>query len=381
MVEWSQPLLGELLSLKKGRKVETHKRFYLKSATTYLGASELEGGTANQFTSDSTAIKCNPQDVLMLWDGERSGLVGIGLECAVGSTLARLRVDSSNIDARYLYHYLRREFDTIQALRKGTGVPHVPKDLVNLMRVSVPLLSEQRQIAETLDSIDKTVSATRAVVLKCMRMRSGIRQSLVCEAQREDDDIVRIRDVGIIIGGSTPSREVESYWNGSIPWLTPTEITNLRSKYIYSTIDCISARGFSESGLRIVPKDSLVITTRASIGYCALAGTEMTTNQGFKSLIPNDRVDPSYLLHLGRTLGPEMTRRASGTTFLEISGKEFGRIEVRVPPMTQQRRIAEILDCVDEVIAAHERELEKLKMLRDGVADDLLTGRVRTVAP
>ena len=122
------------------------------------------------------------------------------------------------------------------------------------------------------------------------------------------------------------------------------------------------------------------MTSRASIGFCALAGTPMTTNQGFKNLIPRTDVDSSYLFHLGQTLQREMIRRASGTTFLEISSREFGRIEIRMPPLGEQRRIARILDSADDAIRAHEVERDKLRALRSGLAADLLSGRVRTVA-
>ncbi|GEM_PF-2430912 len=96
----------------------------------------------------------------------------------------------------------------------------------------------------------------------------------------------------------------------------------------------------------------------------------MATNQGFTNLTPGTDVDPSFLFHLGLTLGREMTRRASGTTFLEISGREFGRIAVRLPPLEEQRRIAEILDTIDETIQATERVIAKLELVRIGLLEN-----------
>ena len=100
----------------------------------------------------------------------------------------------------------------------------------------------------------------------------------------------------------------------------------------------------------------------------------MTTNQGFKNLVPGTDVDASYLFYLGQSLGREMTRRASGTTFLEISGREFGRIEVQVPPLEEQRRIAEVLDTIDESIRATERVIDKQKRIRTGLVSHLIDG-------
>ncbi len=183
----------------------------------------------------------------------------------------------------------------------------------------------------------------------------------------------RLRDLGKVVGGGTPSRERLEYWNGSIPWLTPGELTGNNEKYVSETHDCISQLGLVVSGARLLPEGSLLVTSRASIGSCALAGRPMATNQGFKNLVPNEDVDHSYLFYLGRILGREMTRRASGTTFLEISGREFGRITIMLPPLEEQRRIAEILDTIDEAIQATERVIAKLTVIRDAVQYRLIS--------
>lgn len=187
--------------------------------------------------------------------------------------------------------------------------------------------------------------------------------------------ICQLRELGDVLGGGTPSRERPEYWNGTIPWLTPGELTGNGDKYVVETLECISELGLGRSGAKLVPIGSLLVTSRASIGFCALAGKPMATNQGFKNLIPGDSVDPSYLFHLGRTLGREMKRRASGTTFLEISGREFGRIRVHLPPLEEQRWIAEILDTIDQTIQATERIIAKHKRVRRGLASDLLEGK------
>ena len=179
----------------------------------------------------------------------------------------------------------------------------------------------------------------------------------------------RLGDLGVVVGGGTPPRERAEYWGGSIPWLTPGELTGHSDKYVSDTQDCISELALAASGARLLSEGSLLVTSRASIGSCALAGRPMATNQGFKNLAPGSEVDPSFLFYLGRTLGTEMTRRASGTTFLEISGREFERIRIDLPPLEEQRRIAEILDTIDEAIHATERVVAKLDLAQSGLID------------
>jgi len=176
-----------------------------------------------------------------------------------------------------------------------------------------------------------------------------------------------------IESGGTPSRDVPTYWGDPIPWATPGELTKHRGKYLEGTHEKITTAGLSSSGARLLPANSLMVTTRATLGTVALAGIPMATNQGFKSLVFNDGVDPSFYYHLFGTLSTELSRRASGTTFLEISSKEFANIVVPVPPLQQQRKIAEILDTVDDSIHLTEGSIEKLELIRTGTIDRLFS--------
>jgi type I restriction enzyme S subunit len=175
-----------------------------------------------------------------------------------------------------------------------------------------------------------------------------------------------------IFGGSTPSRDVPSLWNGGISWVTPGELTKLRGKYLHKTAETISKAGLANSGAKLLPADTLIVTTRATLGLVALTTGPMTTNQGFKSIVLSDGADPNFYYHLFKTLKPEMERRASGTTFLEISGKQFGEIVVPLPPIREQRRIAEILDTLDAQIQATKQVIGKLAVWKRGLIESLL---------
>ncbi len=188
-----------------------------------------------------------------------------------------------------------------------------------------------------------------------------------------DWPIKPISDMGPVVGGSTPSREIASYWGGSIPWATPTDMTALQDRTILYTKESITEAGLNNSGARLLPTGSVVVTTRASIGMVGVAGCPLTTNQGFKSIIPNRDVDPNFLYHLLGQLSHELYRRASGTTFQEISGSEFGEIQVPSPLVDEQARIAEVLDTLDEAIRTTASIIAKRILARQGLIRDLLT--------
>lgn len=182
-----------------------------------------------------------------------------------------------------------------------------------------------------------------------------------------------ISEAGQVVGGGTPSRDVATYWAGSIPWATPTDMTSLQGKVLTSTKESITEAGLNNSGARLLPAGSVVVTTRASLGMVGVAGQPLATNQGFKSIIPNREVDPSYLFHLLGTLTHELYRRASGTTFQEISGGEFSAIRIPCPQGGQQARIAEVLDTLDEAIRGADLVVAKLTTMKQAITNQLLT--------
>lgn len=188
-----------------------------------------------------------------------------------------------------------------------------------------------------------------------------------------DWGLVELRQLGAVVGGGTPSREVPSYWQGDIPWVTPGEISGETGKLLCDTREHISTTGLSGSGANLLPVGSLMVTTRATLGARAINAVPMATNQGFKSITFKNPDDGGYYFHLFEKVKPELTRRASGTTFLEISGAEFGSIRVPCPSKPEKKIIAQVLDTLDTAIRETESLIDKLKAVKQGLLHDLLT--------
>jgi len=193
-------------------------------------------------------------------------------------------------------------------------------------------------------------------------------QKLPCNWER-----LEIRKLGTVVGGGTPSREVPSYWHGDIPWVTPGEASGKETQLLHDTQEHISHAGLNGSGANLLPAGSLMVTTRATLGARAINAVPMTTNQGFKSIIFKNPEEGGYYFHFFEKVKPELIRRASGTTFLEISGAEFGSIQVPSPPISEKKLIAQILDTLDTAIRKTEALIDKLKAVKQGLLHDLLT--------
>lgn len=148
-----------------------------------------------------------------------------------------------------------------------------------------------------------------------------------------------------IISGSTPSRRINSYFEGDIDWFTPKDLSGLKSKFVYESPEKISETGFKSCSATLIPPMSLLFTSRAPIGHLAINKLECCTNQGFKSLVPkNKEVDIVFLYYIIQGSVPRIQQLGRGATFKELSKKDFSKFKIPLPPLPIQERIASILD-------------------------------------
>lgn len=155
---------------------------------------------------------------------------------------------------------------------------------------------------------------------------------------------VRLCSLGQIIGGGTPSTDIKEYWeNGTISWITPADMGENKTKYITSTQRKISELGLSQSSATLMPPNSIVMSSRAPIGYLGISKISLCTNQGCKSIVPYCSELVEYLYYAIMMAIPDIKDRASGTTFKEISGKGFGQTIIPLPPLLEQKRIVDLL--------------------------------------
>jgi type I restriction enzyme S subunit len=174
-----------------------------------------------------------------------------------------------------------------------------------------------------------------------------------------------IEDIAEIVGGGTPSSKVEEYYGGSVPWITPKDLSGYNDVYISKGNRNITELGLSRSSAKMLPENAVLFTSRAPIGYVALAGNPVCTNQGFKSLIPKeDILDYKFAYYLMKFYAPQIEASASGTTFKEISGGALKSFKVKIPESVEaQKNIADILFKLDSKISnntAMNATLEKI---------------------
>ena len=284
----------------------------------------------------------------------------------------------------------------------GGGQKNINAATLKNFIVAFPDSKEQTAIANVLSDSDALIDALEQLIAKKQAIKSATMQQLLTGRTRlpafalrpdgtpkgykpselgdipEDWEVCRLGELAVIKSGGTPSTTVQLYWDGYLNWCTPTDITALCGrKYLGNTARKITELGVANSAAEIFPAGTIVMTSRATIGECAITVAPMTTNQGFKNFLCNDCSDNEFMYYLLGILKSRLIGLCSGSTFLEISTTQVKNIKVSVPKKEEQTAIATILSDMDNELQALTQKLEKARAMKQGMMQQLLTGKIR----
>ncbi len=195
----------------------------------------------------------------------------------------------------------------------------------------------------------------------------------------------RLGEVGSIAAGGTPSTKEEDNFNGEIPWVTPADLSNLNAKLISRGKRNLSEKGLNSSSAVLLPKGTILFSSRAPIGYVAIAANPISTNQGFKNLTLSQGLYNEYVFYYLKASKELAQSFGSGTTFLEVSASRFGQIPIPLPPLVEQRKIVEkverCLSIAEEVEAIIEDNLKRAQRLRQSILKRAFSGKLAPQDP
>jgi type I restriction enzyme S subunit len=306
--------------------------------------------------------------------------------CAGGDLVILRPVDQNSL---YLGHLLNHHVVARQKARLGQGdaVVHISARNLGMVKVALPPdVSEQRAIAEALSDVDGLLRALEKLINKKRAIKQAAMQQLLTSKTRLPGfsgkwETKRIDELAEIKSGATPSTQVATFWNGSILWCTPTDITGTPGKYLSVTDRNVTEAGLAACAANLLPPGSLLLCSRATIGEVRIATTHICTNQGFKSLVCRPDVSNEFMYYMVLTLKAQMVEKSIGSTFLEIGKRDLASIQVSIPRKDEQMAIATALSDMDAEIQALERRRKKVGYIKIGMMQQLLNGRIRLVKP
>lgn len=301
--------------------------------------------------------------------------------------LLRLRGKSKFYCPELLIQIFKTPFflDQVRAIAVGQTMPSLNTKILNEITVRIPeLLSEQQSIAASLSDVDSLIDTLDLLVAKKRAMRQGAMQQLLTGKTRLpgfsgewEEVLLGSPNVSTIKSGGTPSTAIGSFWNGNIPWVTPTDITSTVGKYLSSSARKITLDGLANCSAQMLPSGALLLCSRATVGEIRIATLPVSTNQGFKAVVAASGVSNEFLYYKLLTMKDQMLERSFGSTFLELPMREAAALPFLLPSYAEQQAIAEVLCNMDAEIDALVARREKTALIKTGMMQELLTGRTR----
>ncbi len=377
--QWKKVKLGEVVVPLKGKLTEQSDCFH-DDWKSLINTTAIDG-ESKTWANPINAVLCEPDDVLMLWDGERSGLVITGKQGVVGSTFARLR-PNHELDGKYLYFFLLNNFEWIQNRRTGTGVPHAPKDLMRIFQISYPeSLPAQRRIAAILTSADKVIAATQKTIAKYKQIKQGMMEDLLNEQCTMNNEQWRKVKLGECCESELGKTLDEGRNTGLYrPYLCALNV--LWGKIDRSTIKRMRIED-SELERYLVKKGDLLVCEGGEIGRCAIWDYDdvIYYQNALHRVRFYDGYDARFFMYLLCHYNDLklIEQYGKGLTIKHLNQTAFRNIPVCVPDLAAQRRIAAILSGIDAKIAAEEKVLEKYEKVKKGLMEKLLNEKCEIV--
>ncbi len=297
-------------------------------------------------------------------------------------------LDGLNQDMLIAYLNNMKEFRAYcSAQKKGSTRTRMYFSRLGEFEIPIPPSSEQHKIAEILATCDRVIELKQKLLEEKHRQKQWLMQKLLDPNSgirlpgfvRSQWERCRIGDVADIYSGGTPDTNNDAFWDGNIPWCTPSDIT-CAGKYIGRTETTISDLGLQKSSTVLMPVGSVLMCSRATIGPRSIAKVPITTNQGFKNFVCKKFLDNEFLYYALETILPHLLKKAAGNTFKEVSKSDVANSIIHIPALNEQKAIASRLIMADKEIELLEQELDTWQKKKKALMQLLLTGLVRVNA-
>ena len=388
---------------------DVKKEFYVNKGIPILNGSNLQGfklqensfGYLTEEKADSLN-KCNAHrgDIIVTHRGTLGQIVYVPSDSkydryVISQSQFRFRCKPDLVDVQYLVYYFHTREGQYKILANASqvGVPALARatSTFRLIDIKLPSLADQRRIASILSSLDRKIELNNKINADLEEMAQTIFKNWFVDFEPFKDGkfvdselgmipegwkVGRLDEIADVVGGSTPSKaKPEYYTQKGIAWLTPKDLSNHPAVYTSRGEIDITEEGYNSTSTKLMPKGTILFTSRAPIGYISIAQNEICTNQGFKSLVPR-KAGTCFLYCFLKYVTPEIEKKSTGSTFKEASGALMKSLQVIMPEQKVFEEFEEIVSPLFARIESLEKENSRLSTLRDTLLPRLMSGEI-----
>ena len=293
----------------------------------------------------------------------------------------------------YLYYniFSKKFIDYVNSIHTGSAIPHISQKQIEDYKILLPNLETQRRIASILSSLDRKIELNNKINADLEEMAQAIFKNWFVDFEPFKDGkfvdselgmipegwkVGRLDEIADVVGGSTPSKaKPEYYTQKGIAWLTPKDLSNHPAVYTSRGVIDITEEGYNSTSTKLMPKGTILFTSRAPIGYISIAQNDICTNQGFKSLVPK-KAGTCFLYCFLKYVTPEIENKSTGSTFKEASGSLMKSLQVLMPEQKVFEDFETIVSPLFARIESLEKESSRLSLLRDTLLPRLMSGEL-----
>ncbi len=393
-MKWKTLKLGAICSsvCSGGTPKSTNKAYYTGGNIPWLNTKEVNFNrihdTEKYITElglkNSSAKWIDKNCVIVAMYGATAGRVAISkIKLTTNQACCNLSIDENQADYNFVYYVLCLNYENLLSMANGGAQQNLNAQQIKDFEIPLPPLSTQKKIARVLGALDDKIELNNQINHNLEEQAKVLFKSWFVDFEpfggKMPDDWREgtISDLGEVVGGSTPSKaRPEYYTEHGIAWITPKDLSLNKNKFISHGMDDITELGLNNSSAKLMPRGSVLFSSRAPIGYTAIASGTVCTNQGFKSVVPKPNIGTAFIYYLLKENLERIENMASGSTFKEISGTTMKSIPVIVPTNDILQHFQDTCTPIFEQQELLESENNRLAQLRDSLLPKLMSGDI-----
>jgi len=335
-----------------------------------------------QWTTEPTKT-CKKDDLLICVRGSSTGRMNISNdEYCIGRGVSAIR-SNSNSNTKYITYQLESAIRDLLSLTTGSTFPNLNSDTIRSLKIPVPRVKEQTAIATALSDVDALISGLDRLIEKKRAIKQAAMQELLTGKRRLPGfkgswNYKKLGDISVSYSGGTPNTNKIEYFGGKIPWVSISDMTRC-GKFISQTERTLSVQGFDNCAAKLFPPFTILYAMYASIGECSISEVELCSSQAILGIIPNKSINCEYLYYYLVFKKNDILEMRQQGTQKNLNAMLVRSIDIPISSLPEQTAIATVLSDMDAEISALETRRAKTISLKQGMMQELLTGRVRLV--
>lgn len=401
-MEWKEVRLGDVCSelsdgLHKAPKFIVNGEYIFVNAKNLYNGYILDNDPTKKTSHEEYLKYKKPLDkhsILYSIDGTIGNIAKYrGEKCVLGKGACYINCNPEIVESSYLYYQLQSPHfkSYIHLMSTGSTIKHISLKTMRDYVFELPSLDDQRRIASILSSLDRKIELNNKINADLEEMAQAIFKNWFVDFEPfkngkfvdselgmipEGWKVGRLDEIADVVGGSTPSKaKPEYYTQKGIAWLTPKDLSNHPAVYTSRGEIDITEEGYNSTSTKLMPKGTILFTSRAPIGYISIAQNDICTNQGFKSLVPK-KAGTCFLYCFLKYVTPEIENKSTGSTFKEASGSLMKSLQVIMPEQKVFEDFETIVSPLFARIESLEKENSRLSLLRDTLLPRFMSGEL-----